>query len=124
MLALHARMDSYVLFKGAKRVSLMDDDMTTEKISRIFQVHSPSLYITDDSNVAVFPTISVAVHFSILDLVVRGHYEVHGDSICAENSTEPLFVPPPTKRSSGVCCMSYSKSHRCKNISKEPWEQV
>ncbi|KAF7205651.1 putative LOC107386333-like protein [Nothobranchius furzeri] len=48
-------MDSYVLFKGTKRLTLKEEDMTTEKINRIFQVHCTSLHITDDSNVAIFP---------------------------------------------------------------------
>lgn len=31
-------MDTYTLFKGPKRVTLKDEDMTTDKIGRIFQV--------------------------------------------------------------------------------------
>ncbi|KAF7661119.1 hypothetical protein LDENG_00268620 [Lucifuga dentata] len=42
---------------------------TTEKISRIFQVHGPSLYITDDSNIALFP--GTDGHFSLMDVTQR-----------------------------------------------------
>ncbi len=31
-------MDHYVLFKSNKRVTVREDDMSTEKIGRIFQV--------------------------------------------------------------------------------------
>lgn len=31
-------MDQYVVFRKDKRVCLRDEDMTTEKLSRIFQV--------------------------------------------------------------------------------------
>ncbi|XP_051279260.1 uncharacterized protein LOC127376411 [Dicentrarchus labrax] len=78
-------MESFILFRGSKRVTVKEDDMTTEKIGRIFQVHGPSLYITDDSNVALFP--GPDGHFSTLDLIVRGHYEVHGESISVEDSS-------------------------------------
>ncbi|XP_056256517.1 uncharacterized protein LOC130184574 [Seriola aureovittata] len=70
---------SYILFKGNKRLTLKEDDMIGDKIARIFQVYAPSLYITDDDNVAIFP--GSAGHFSCLDLRPRGHYEVHGDDI-------------------------------------------
>ncbi len=43
------------------------------------KVYAPSLYITDDDNVAIFP--GSAGHFSCLYLRPRGHYEVHGDDI-------------------------------------------
>ncbi|CAL1613892.1 unnamed protein product [Knipowitschia caucasica] len=70
---------NYILFKGTKRLTLKEDDMIAEKIARIFQVYAPSLYITDDDNVAIFPGTSG--HFSCFDLRPRGHYEVHGDDI-------------------------------------------
>lgn len=38
-----------------------------------------SVYITDDSNVAIFAGKSG--YFSCVDLVQRGHYEVHGDAV-------------------------------------------
>lgn len=38
---------------------------------------APSLYITDDDNVAIFPGPNG--HFSSLDIHLRGHYEVHGN---------------------------------------------
>lgn len=40
---------------------------------------SSSVYITDDSNVAIFAGESG--YFSCVDLVPRGHYEVHGDAV-------------------------------------------
>ncbi|XP_073730883.1 uncharacterized protein [Misgurnus anguillicaudatus] len=76
-------MDNYVLFHGSKRVTLREDDMWVEKISRIFQVITDSLYLTDDRNVAIFPNAEGS--FSSLDLTFRAHYEVHGDSL--ETST-------------------------------------
>lgn len=42
-------------------------------------MYAPSLYITDDENVAIFPDTSG--HFSTYDLKPRGHYEVHGDDV-------------------------------------------
>ncbi|KAF4118126.1 hypothetical protein G5714_000177 [Onychostoma macrolepis] len=71
-------MDHYVLFKSNKRVTVREDDMSTEKIGRIFQVSSQNLYLTDDMNMAIFPGENGL--FSTLDLTPRGHYEVHGDS--------------------------------------------
>ncbi|XP_072564080.1 uncharacterized protein [Paramormyrops kingsleyae] len=84
-------MDSYVLFRGTKRLTLKED-MITEKISRIFQVRPLSLYITDDSNVAVFPASDG--HFSTCDLMLRGHYEVHGESCDAEEVPGPVPYNP------------------------------
>ncbi|XP_073715688.1 uncharacterized protein [Misgurnus anguillicaudatus] len=83
-------MDTYTLFKGPKRVTLKDEDMTTDKIGRIFQVCSSSVYITDDSNVAIFAGESG--FFSSVDLVTRGHYEVHGDSaeVQSPDSNRPV----------------------------------
>ena len=54
------------------------------------KVYAPSLYITDDDNVAIFPGSSG--HFSCLDLRPRGHYEVHGDDIAlpVAEQTPPL----------------------------------
>lgn len=43
------------------------------------KVYAPSLYITHDDNVAIFPGYSG--HFSCVDLINHGHYEVHGDDI-------------------------------------------
>ncbi|XP_049334413.1 uncharacterized protein LOC111197401 [Astyanax mexicanus] len=81
---MELRMESFILFRGTKCVAVKEDDMTTEKIGRIFQVHGPSVYITDDNNVAVFP--GADGQFSSLELTVRGHYEVHGESISVESS--------------------------------------
>ncbi|XDV16352.1 hypothetical protein PO909_016106 [Leuciscus waleckii] len=64
--------------------------MTTDKIGRIFQVCSSSVYITDDSNVAIFAGASG--FFSSVDLVARGHYEVHGDSAEVQ-SPDPSVRP-------------------------------
>ncbi|XP_042600962.1 uncharacterized protein LOC122140639 [Cyprinus carpio] len=61
----------------------------------IFKVHGPSLYITDDNNVALFPAPDG--HFSLLDLTVRGHYEVHGESITVECSPNTPVTPNPTR---------------------------
>lgn len=57
----------------------------------ILKVHGPSLYITDDNNVALFPAPDG--HFSLLELTVRGHYEVHGESI----SVDTTVTPNPTR---------------------------
>ncbi|KAL7389073.1 hypothetical protein ABVT39_026021 [Epinephelus coioides] len=83
-------MESYVLFQGAKHVTLKEEDMTTEKISRIFQVQNSSLYITDDNNMAIFP--GNEGQFRTVDLAVRGHYEVHGES---DDVGEQASVPGP-----------------------------
>ena len=44
----------------------------------IKQVSCSSLYITDDSNTAIFP--EPAGHFSIINLTNRSHSEFHGDA--------------------------------------------
>lgn len=61
----------------------------------ILKVHAPSLYITDDNNVALFPEPDG--HFSLLDLTVRGHYEVHGEGISVECSPNTPVTPNPTR---------------------------
>ncbi|XP_056598225.1 uncharacterized protein LOC130416191 [Triplophysa dalaica] len=86
---------SFILFRGTKRVTVKEDDMTTEKIGRIFQVHGPSLYITDDSNIAIFP--GPDGRFSTLDLIARGHYEVHGESSVEDSSTGSVPATQPTR---------------------------
>lgn len=45
----------------------------------VFKVSSQTLYLTDDSNIAIFPAQSG--YFSALDFTARGHYEVHGDEV-------------------------------------------
>ncbi|KAI4793737.1 hypothetical protein KUCAC02_032527 [Chaenocephalus aceratus] len=81
-------MDQYVVFRHSKRVCLREEDMTAEKLSRIFQVHhlvrSQSLYVSDDANVAWFPGASGV--FDSYDLTPRGHYEVTIPSICLKDS--------------------------------------
>ncbi|KAA0724137.1 hypothetical protein E1301_Tti022212 [Triplophysa tibetana] len=91
-------MEQYVLFKGSKRVTLKDDDMSAEKIGRIFQVSSQTLYLTDDSNIAIFPAQSG--YFSVLDFTARGHYEVHGDEVEKGVLTPgtPLSTPTASQR--------------------------
>ncbi|XP_056606974.1 uncharacterized protein LOC130424974 [Triplophysa dalaica] len=91
-------MEQYVLFKGSKRVTLKDDDMSAEKIGRIFQVSSQTLYLTDDSNIAIFPAQSG--FFSVLDFTARGHYEVHGDEVEKGVLTPgtPLSTPAASQR--------------------------
>ncbi|CAL9686160.1 unnamed protein product [Knipowitschia caucasica] len=71
-------MDSYFLFRENKRVTLKEPDMTADKISRIFQVDQGNLYISDDANMAIFPSSNG--HFDRLELQMRGRYEVHGES--------------------------------------------
>ncbi|KAL2089165.1 hypothetical protein ACEWY4_016064 [Coilia grayii] len=77
---------SYILFRKNKRVCLRDEDMTTYKLSHIFQVSSDSLYLTDDSNVAIFAGESSGM-FSSLDLSPRGQYEVHDEDDVASGSS-------------------------------------
>ncbi|KAK7131759.1 hypothetical protein R3I93_018351 [Phoxinus phoxinus] len=50
--------------------------MRADKIARIFQVDTANLYLTDSTNVAVFPLDNG--DFCSVDLDDRGHYEVHG----------------------------------------------
>ncbi|CAL8270600.1 unnamed protein product [Arctogadus glacialis] len=71
-------MESFILFRGPKRLTMKQEDMSADKICRIFQVSCSSLYITDDSNTAIFP--EPAGHFSIINRTNRSHYEVHGDA--------------------------------------------
>ncbi|XP_016307009.1 uncharacterized protein LOC107661756 [Sinocyclocheilus anshuiensis] len=61
----------------------------------VLKVHGPSLYITDDNNVALFPAPDG--HFSLVDLTPRGHYEVHGESIIEESSPNTPVTPNPTR---------------------------
>ncbi|XP_041843898.1 uncharacterized protein LOC121641678 [Melanotaenia boesemani] len=75
-------MESFILFKENKRVTLRAEDMTTEKISVIFQVEKQTVYLTDDTNVAIFPRSDG--DFNCFDLITRGHYEVHGNGTPVE----------------------------------------
>ncbi|XP_023658943.1 uncharacterized protein [Paramormyrops kingsleyae] len=88
-------MENFVLFLGSKRVTLKEEDMTTEKISVIFQVQRQSVYLTDDANVAIFPQPHGS--FNCFDLNDRGHYEVHGDSITVERSAGALPSDHPVR---------------------------
>uniref|UniRef100_A0A1A8GZV3 Uncharacterized protein n=1 Tax=Nothobranchius korthausae TaxID=1143690 RepID=A0A1A8GZV3_9TELE len=67
-------VETFVLFRGGKRVTMNGSDMSVDKICRIFQVSGNSLYITDDMNTAIFPDPSG--NFTTLSLQHRGHYEV------------------------------------------------
>ncbi|XP_032368028.1 uncharacterized protein LOC116687049 [Etheostoma spectabile] len=78
-------MDQYIVFRNNKRVCLREEDMTGEKLSRIFQVSTRSLYLTNDANVALFPGASGV--FSSFDLTARGHYEVHGEDEDASSAS-------------------------------------
>ncbi|CAM4467892.1 unnamed protein product [Leuciscus chuanchicus] len=82
-----------------------NDTPNTDKITKVkpinrpevpkSQVHGPSLYITDDSNIALFP--GPDGRFSTLDLIVRGHYEVHGESSVEDSSTGSVPATHPTR---------------------------
>uniref|UniRef100_A0A1A8LH55 RING-type domain-containing protein n=1 Tax=Nothobranchius pienaari TaxID=704102 RepID=A0A1A8LH55_9TELE len=87
-------VETFVLFRGGKRVTMNGSDMTVDKICRIFQVTGNSLYITDDMNTAIFPDPSG--NFTTLSLQHRGHYEVHGDS---EQVQSPPIHASATSRS-------------------------
>ncbi|KAK0138164.1 hypothetical protein N1851_025520 [Merluccius polli] len=105
---------SFVLFKAARRVTLKEEDMSVEKISTIFQVTSQSLYLTGDSNVAVFP--GQDGHFSSFDLRDRAHYEVHGVEAAAEVVNFAASGPPPTPSSSSQFRFSRSASSTCTSL--------
>ena len=64
----------------------------------VFKVSSQTLYLTDDSNIAIFPAQSG--YFSTLDLTTRGHYEVHGDEVEKGVLTPgtPLSTPTASQR--------------------------
>lgn len=64
------------------------------KIITFLWVCCSSLYITDENNVAVF--VEAGRLFSTLDLVPRGHYEVHGDPVM-EARARPTAVPGPVR---------------------------
>ncbi|XP_072564944.1 uncharacterized protein [Paramormyrops kingsleyae] len=83
-------MDNYILFRDHKRVTMREDDMTLDKIGRIFQVSAQSLYLTEESNTAIFP-LSTGI-FSTFNLTPRAHYEVHGDGANVDASTPPQFT--------------------------------
>ncbi|XP_049891189.1 uncharacterized protein LOC126384272 [Epinephelus moara] len=89
---------SFVLFKAARRVTLREKDMTVEKIAKIFQVTSQSLYPTGDNNVAVFPRVDG--YFSSLDLRDKAHYGVHRAKAAPDVSGNVTALgPPPTPSS-------------------------
>ncbi|KAG7317708.1 hypothetical protein KOW79_018743 [Hemibagrus wyckioides] len=62
--------------------------------NQLSEVSAYTVYLTDDSNVALFPG-GVSGVFSTLDLTPRGHYEVHGedmDSTPAAGCTSQRFA--------------------------------
>ncbi|KAK5859360.1 hypothetical protein PBY51_020922 [Eleginops maclovinus] len=87
-------MDTYVLFLREKRVTVRPEDLKTEKIAVIFQVQKDTIYLTDDHNIAIFPEENG--HFISVDLVDRGHYEVHGDASASAAAAPPPPPPPAT----------------------------
>ncbi|XP_028291323.1 uncharacterized protein LOC114454771 isoform X1 [Gouania willdenowi] len=90
--------DTFVLFRGGKRITLQDGDLSVENICRVFQVRRSSLYLTDDANRAIMP--EPAGHFSTLYMSNRGHYEVHGEPEQSQSpagrAPAPSPTPPPT----------------------------
>ncbi|XP_055015741.1 uncharacterized protein LOC129411368 [Boleophthalmus pectinirostris] len=92
---MESYVETYVLFRGNKRVTLRPEDMTTEKIGVIFQVQKETVYLTDDNNVAIFPRPDG--DFNTFDLITRSHYEVHGDSTTAEQATAALPTGQPVR---------------------------
>ncbi|XP_039542773.1 uncharacterized protein LOC120489757 isoform X2 [Pimephales promelas] len=86
-------------FRDTKRVTLREEDMTVEKISKIFQVTSQSLYLTDDTNVAVFPGVEGL--FSSFDLKDKAHYEVHGAGAELDSGVNIAAGALPTPSTSG-----------------------
>ncbi|CAL8310908.1 unnamed protein product [Gadus morhua 'NCC'] len=90
-------METFVLFRGNKRITLKMDDMRVDRIARIFQVSMDSLYITDAANIAIFPVESGL--FSSLDLFDHGHYEIHGDVWDTVGApTAPAPAPAPSRQ--------------------------
>ncbi|XP_049912435.1 uncharacterized protein LOC126397583 isoform X1 [Epinephelus moara] len=104
------KMDaSFVLFKAPRRVTFREEDMTVEKMAKIFQVTSQSLYLTGDNNVAVFPRVDG--HFSSLNLRDKAHYEVHGAKAAPDASGNVAALgPPPTPSSNSQFRFSRSAS--------------
>ncbi|XP_056466619.1 uncharacterized protein LOC130405521 isoform X2 [Gadus chalcogrammus] len=78
-------MESFTLFRGPKRVRIREDDLTVEKVGRIFQVAPDAMYLTDDGNGAIFPLPSG--EFPIGSMMTMGHFEVQG---------QPTPAAPPT----------------------------
>ncbi|KAK5870864.1 hypothetical protein PBY51_003774 [Eleginops maclovinus] len=74
----------------SKTTTVRPEDLKTEKIAVIFQVQKDTIYLTDDHNIAIFPEENG--HFISVDLVDRGHYEVHGDASASAAAAPP---PPP-----------------------------
>ncbi|XP_063048741.1 uncharacterized protein LOC134442619 [Engraulis encrasicolus] len=92
----------FTLFRGPKRIRMKAEDMTVDKISRIFQVAPESVYLTDDVNEAIFPLVSGEIPGT--SLIALGHYEVQGLERASSNSTPlgptPSFSFSPSSSSS------------------------
>lgn len=68
-------MNSYVLFKGAKRLAVKEEDMTVAKIGRIFQV----LRICSLENSRPAITTRLLVIGSVTPISKKYHYPHHHD---------------------------------------------
>ncbi|XP_036389895.1 uncharacterized protein LOC118781114 isoform X2 [Megalops cyprinoides] len=67
--------------------------MRVDRIVNIFQVNTTSLYITDASNVVIFPMNNGC--FSTMDLTDKAQYEVHGETV-GQSPALPMPAPAPS----------------------------
>jgi hypothetical protein len=74
------------------------------------QVSSESLYLTDDSNRAVF--IDANGLFSVSQLSIANHYEVHGDAITMEDVTRSSSASSEPNTSSASSSLSFAFAQR------------
>ncbi|XP_041935495.1 uncharacterized protein LOC121697813 isoform X2 [Alosa sapidissima] len=84
-------MDSYLLFRGTKRLHLRPDDLSLGKISLIFKVQESSIFLLDDHNQVFLPSED-----GIFDqdrMVPGGHYEVNGDATEEDGASRPSASP-------------------------------
>ncbi|XP_028283980.1 uncharacterized protein LOC114450189 [Parambassis ranga] len=84
-------MDQYIVFRNNKRVCLREEDMTGEKLSRIFQVSIRSLYLTDDTNVVCFlEHLVFSAHWTLIqELIMR--FMVRQETSASSNTMSPRF---------------------------------
>lgn len=68
-----------------------------------------SVYLTDDTNVALFPRSDG--DFNCFDMIARAHYEVHGDPVPMaekvqgqENPVRFAFHRPPSTPAASASC--------------------
>ena len=59
-------MDSYILFRGAKRLAVREDDMTITKIARLFQVQLSMCH-------SFAPSMNKQIHAKCKRLISRGY---------------------------------------------------